>query len=151
MPARKTGEERKLSSPHDGPYRVTEIWSTRAEVVRLGRHKSKPMRIALDRLRKCPEELVAAARLSNTVRQSDPDSVAHTSGDGPAPTMLSSNAVRSTGPPMSGNQEVGRSDLGEGGVTSTDTLTPISPPLNHQHPPCLSCDALTTMVMRSSQ
>ena len=161
MPARKTGEERKLSSPHDGPYRVTEIWSTGAEVMRLGRRKSKPMRIALDRLRKCPEELVAAAGLSNTVCQSDPDSVAHTSGDGPAPTTMSSNAMRSTGPPTSGDQELrpmpwrgrlraqrGHSDLGEGGVTSTGTLTPISPPLHHQHPPCLSCDA---MVTRSSQ
>ena len=67
MPALTTGEERKLNRTNQGPFRVTKVWTTGVEVVRLGRQKkSKPWRIALDRVRKCPEELVAAAGLKSS-------------------------------------------------------------------------------------
>ena len=43
MPALTTGEDRKLNRTNKGPFRVTKVWTTGVEVVRLGRQrKSKP-------------------------------------------------------------------------------------------------------------
>ena len=63
MPVRTTGAERKLQCPNDGPYRITWLWSTGAEVTRL-RHK-KTIRVALERLRCCSPKLLQAAGLSS--------------------------------------------------------------------------------------
>ena len=61
MPA---GAERKLQCPDDGPYHITRLWSTGAEVTRLV-HKKKTIHVALERLRCCPPELLKAAGLSS--------------------------------------------------------------------------------------
>ena len=58
MPAKLSGKERKLQSPTDGPYKITRLWPTGTEVRKLKGQDSKSIRIALDRLRKCPDELL---------------------------------------------------------------------------------------------
>ena len=63
MPARTTGEEWKLQRPHDGPFRITQLWPTGAEVVSLKHRASWPIQVALDRLQRCPEELAKEVRL----------------------------------------------------------------------------------------
>ena len=68
MPAKLTGKERKLQSPTDGPYKITRLWPTGAEVVKLKGQDSKPIRIALDRLRKCPEELLQEQKYQSRLR-----------------------------------------------------------------------------------
>ena len=68
MPAKLTGKERKLQSPTDGLYKITRLWPTGAEVVKLKGRDSKPIRVALDRLRKCPEELLQEQEYQSRLR-----------------------------------------------------------------------------------
>ena len=56
-PAERTGEGRKLARPFHGPYRVVEITSNDARVRRVDRPQDEPILVALDRLRRCPEEI----------------------------------------------------------------------------------------------
>lgn len=56
-PAEKTGEFRKLTHPFDGPYRVLEVGTNTASIVRIDRPKDEPILVSLDRLRHCPTEL----------------------------------------------------------------------------------------------
>ena len=142
MPARTTGAERKLQCPTEGPYCITWLWSTGAEVTRLGRKKT--IRVALERLRHCPPELLEAAGLS-----SPRDTVAGLE-DSPTTPNSWTHWLR----PHVRKLHVTRALQQEGGECNLwpcDTLTPISTLLNHQHPPCLSCDVLTTIVTKSSQ
>ena len=56
-PAERTGEGRKLARPFHGPYRVVEISSNDAHIRRVDRPQDEPILVALDRLRRCPEEI----------------------------------------------------------------------------------------------
>ena len=56
-PAEKTGEARKFARPFHGPFRVVEIDVNTAKVRRLDRPQEEPILVAIDRLRRCPEEI----------------------------------------------------------------------------------------------
>ena len=53
----KTGAARKLSRPFHGPYRVLGLDANTATLVRVDRPEEEPLRVAIDRLRRCPEEI----------------------------------------------------------------------------------------------
>lgn len=53
-PAEKTGEARKLARPFHGPYRVMELTPY---IRRVDRPQDEPIFIALQRLRRCPDEV----------------------------------------------------------------------------------------------
>ena len=57
MPAVQTGPLRKLSRPFKGPYRVTALYPNGADVLLIGKPRSDPIRVSLNRLRWCPEEI----------------------------------------------------------------------------------------------
>ena len=56
-PGEKTGEARKLARPFHGPYRVREMGTNTASIVRVDRPEEEPMLVSVDRLRRCPREL----------------------------------------------------------------------------------------------
>ena len=58
MPAKLTGEMRKLNRPNEGPFQIVRAHDTYAEVVRKGRGRKKTLRVAWERLRRCPPELL---------------------------------------------------------------------------------------------
>ena len=57
MPAMKTGAHRKLSCPFKGPYRVTALHPNGAEIRLVGKPLTESIRVALNRLRRCPTEI----------------------------------------------------------------------------------------------
>ena len=57
MPASKTGPFRKLSRPYKGPYWVVDTYPNGAEVHPIGKSRAEVIRVALERLRRCPEEI----------------------------------------------------------------------------------------------
>ena len=57
MPGVKRGKAHKFARSFDGPYRILHIDETGAEVILVGQLEGKKMRIALNRLRKCPREV----------------------------------------------------------------------------------------------
>lgn len=56
QPVKKTGGRRKMNRPNEGPFVILNISATGVVVRKEGNTKSK--RVSLDRLRKCPSELV---------------------------------------------------------------------------------------------
>ena len=58
-PSKASGPLRKLAMPYEGPYRVMEISSAGAVIAREGKDGARPIRVAIERLRRCPEEIPA--------------------------------------------------------------------------------------------
>ena len=58
MPSLKSGPAHKLARPFKGPFRVVALHSNGAEVVPVDKPRASPTRVALNRLRWCPEELL---------------------------------------------------------------------------------------------
>lgn len=56
-PAEKTGERRKFARPFHGPYRVMELGTNDAHIRPVDRPQEEPILVALDRLRRCPDEV----------------------------------------------------------------------------------------------
>ena len=98
MPATKTGQMRKLARPFKGPYRVMARHPNGAEVRLVSQPKAPVIRVALNRLRRCPREITepwaqkektcqeAAAEpqekaLSRRIREAEPES--HVDSDSP--------------------------------------------------------------------
>ena len=57
MPALKTGHRRKLACPFEGPYRVVSVYPKGVEVRLVEKLRSQPIRVALNRVRHCPEQV----------------------------------------------------------------------------------------------
>lgn len=57
MPAAKTGPSYKLARPYHGPYRITASHETGIEATPVDRPQDTPIRVALNRVRVCPEEI----------------------------------------------------------------------------------------------
>ena len=56
-PAEKRGKARKFARPFHGPYRVVQIDSNTAMIRRVDKPGEEPVLVALERLRRCPEEV----------------------------------------------------------------------------------------------
>ena len=56
-PAEKTGEARKFARPYHGPFRILELDVNTARIRRVDRPQDEPILVALDRLRRCPDEI----------------------------------------------------------------------------------------------
>ena len=54
-PAEQTGARRKFARPFHGPYRLLEVSSNTARICPVDQPGSKPLLVALSRLRRCPE------------------------------------------------------------------------------------------------
>ena len=68
MPASRQGEAYKFSKPFDDPFRIVSLYDNGAD---LDKSKSKLIRVALNRMRKCPKEICfSEARNSETVESS---------------------------------------------------------------------------------
>lgn len=59
QPAKRTGGRRKINRPNEGPFGILDIWDTGALVLKEGKKDAK--RVSLDRLRKCPREVIDEA------------------------------------------------------------------------------------------
>ena len=57
MPTVKSGPSYKLARPFRGPYDVKELFPNGAHIVPVQSPRSAGFRVALNRLRRCPEEL----------------------------------------------------------------------------------------------
>ncbi len=67
LPALKTGPWRKLARPFKGPYEIVKLYPNGAEIRLVGGPQKPPLRVALNRLRRCPEELQGCAGAAPTV------------------------------------------------------------------------------------
>ena len=56
-PAEKTGHARKFARAFHGPYRIVELTSCNAKIQRVDRPEDDTILVALERLRRCPEEV----------------------------------------------------------------------------------------------
>ena len=56
-PAEKTGAARKLARPFHRPYRLVKLGSNTAKIRRVDRPEDEPIRVAINRLCRCPAEL----------------------------------------------------------------------------------------------
>ena len=56
-PAETTGANRKFARPFHGPYRITDMETNNAYIRRIDRPQDEPILVALQRLRKCPDEV----------------------------------------------------------------------------------------------
>ena len=57
MPRDVTGKDRKLARPYHGPFRVVHLTPSNAEVQLIERPQDQTIFVAIDRLRKCYQEL----------------------------------------------------------------------------------------------
>ena len=57
-PAEKTGEGRKLARAYHGRYRVVKLADNNAHIRRVDRPESNLLLVAIDRLRRCPDEIL---------------------------------------------------------------------------------------------
>ena len=56
-PAERTGEKHKLARAYHGPYRVIKLTPNNAHIRRANRPEGEILLVALDRLKKCPDEV----------------------------------------------------------------------------------------------
>ena len=56
-PSEKTGEARKLARSFHGPYKLVEVGTNTARIVRVDRPEEESLHVSLSRLRRCPEEI----------------------------------------------------------------------------------------------
>ena len=56
-PAEQTGQKRKFAGPFHGPYRLGEVGANTAKIRPVGTPESEPILVALNRLRRCPDEI----------------------------------------------------------------------------------------------
>ena len=57
FPAKKSGRAYKFARPFQGPYIVKEMFNNGVLVKKIGQSRCKPLRVSLNRIRKCPKEL----------------------------------------------------------------------------------------------
>ena len=57
MPSAKKGKAHKLARPFHGPYRVIETVDNGVMVTPIDRPQETPIRVAMDRVRRCPKEI----------------------------------------------------------------------------------------------
>ena len=57
MPAAKATKAYKFARPFHGPYRITAVHNTGVEVRLVDRPQENAIRVALDRVRQCPDQL----------------------------------------------------------------------------------------------
>ena len=58
MPAAKCGKAHKFAKPFKGPYRIMELYYNGAEVKLIAKPQSDTIRVALNRVRRCPKEVL---------------------------------------------------------------------------------------------
>lgn len=73
MPAAKRGKAHKFARPFSGPYRVVELFNNGAEVNLIAKPKTANIRVAFNRIRRCPNEIPDCQNLDG----SEPDDSAH--------------------------------------------------------------------------
>ena len=56
-PAERTGGRRKFARPFHGPYRLVEVDTNTAKIRPVDKPQDEPILVALDRLRRCPDEI----------------------------------------------------------------------------------------------
>ena len=57
MSGKKTGKAYKFACPYVGPYRVLELYNNGASVKLISKPNDSPIRVALNRVRLCPDEI----------------------------------------------------------------------------------------------
>ena len=62
MPAATTGQTRKLARPFKGPYRVVATHPNGVEVRLVENPRASVLRVALNRIRRCPKEILEVQR-----------------------------------------------------------------------------------------
>ena len=74
-PTLKNGPAYKLASPFKGPYRVVATHDNGVEVVPVANPRSPPIRVALNRVRRCPDEVnLPGEALTSVTRAEEPPS-----------------------------------------------------------------------------
>lgn len=61
MPAAKSTKAYKFAKPFRGPYRIVKLYENGAELLPVEHPKATPIRVAMNRLRSCPVELMGVA------------------------------------------------------------------------------------------
>ena len=61
MPAAKSSKAYKFAKPFEGPYRITALYNNGADVCLVDRPSAPSLRVALDRLRHCPRQIVVVS------------------------------------------------------------------------------------------
>ena len=71
MPAKKTGHMRKLACPFHGPYCVVEVYPNGLDVRLVDKPGSPLIRVAMQRVRHCPLQILDDGRPSETSEEED--------------------------------------------------------------------------------
>ena len=70
FPAKRSGKMYKFARPFQGPYFVQEVFDNGVQLKKVGHPRAKSLRVALNRVRKCPKELVGGGNSDGTVSES---------------------------------------------------------------------------------
>ena len=73
-PSETTGANRKFARPIHGPYRIVSVEPNNASICRIDRPQDEPIRVALQRLRQCPDEFPNEYWLPDKPRKRGPKS-----------------------------------------------------------------------------
>ena len=98
MPAAKRGKAHKFARPFSGPYRVVELFNNGAEVNLIAKPKTANIRVAFNRIRRCPNEIPDRQNLD----ESESDDSAHPDPEEPD---QSANAEEETSVSESGHSK----------------------------------------------
>ena len=94
MPAAKRGKAYKFAKPFTGPYRIVDVYNNGAEVQLISRPHSESIRVAFNRIRRCPNEIPDISGSDGTAK---PASTEMPGG----PTLDTEVEATSTGKPRS--------------------------------------------------
>ena len=108
MPAAGQGEAYKFAKRFQGPFRITTLYDNGVELKNISKPGSKPIRVALNRVRRCPKEMKDTTEESGNIdipeEQGMEDEAPHTdSGQKPGVTQLNDQAS-----PWEGRLRTGR-------------------------------------------
>jgi len=75
MPVSRCGEAYKFSKPFKCPFCITSLYNNGAELKSIDKLRSKSIQVALNRIRRCPEEMQNAEDTRSNSQSEDADNV----------------------------------------------------------------------------
>ena len=71
MPASRCGESYKFSKPFKGPFCITSVYNNGADLKSIAKPRSKPIRVAFNRIRRCPKEMQNSEDIRSDTEDAD--------------------------------------------------------------------------------
>ena len=101
MPAERLGKAYKFARPFKGPYRILTMFDNGAEVKLIEKLQTHPIRVALNRVRRCPHEIPISDKPRTNERGKDCDELEPVSPKSIPPEPVTDDSAPVVKPPSS--------------------------------------------------